>query len=236
MKKFFDRFLSFSIGEGKKTKRTLLVCILLATVIWTLNALNKDYTTTLKYPVKYNYNHKQYIPAEELNQYVILEVNGFGWNLLYRSIWQNADPVEFEIDSAGSRTVPANKLKKLINQKFNEIEINKVLYDTLHIRFDALLSKKCSFYLMRNNEDSLSGYKKKFKQQATFHPAHITCKGPASKIKALPDSIPVRIKAADLNDNYSAKIPVSDIRQLNMLQCEKEHIKISLQQAKDSLQ
>ena len=45
----------FKLEKLKNDKRIVvfIVCLSIATVLWFLNALSKDYSTTISYPVKY---------------------------------------------------------------------------------------------------------------------------------------------------------------------------------------
>ena len=63
MRGLIGKILSY-FGEShelhiKRNVVTYGICVIIATVLWFLNALNKEYTTEITYPIKYTDIHKK---------------------------------------------------------------------------------------------------------------------------------------------------------------------------------
>ncbi|MFN4947531.1 MAG: hypothetical protein ACK5FG_12555, partial [Chryseotalea sp.] len=75
-----------SIGNllrfNKRNWKAVVLCLLASTVFWFFNALNKTYTTTLTFPIEWQYNTDNFIPVEPLPQTVKINVTGIGWSIL----------------------------------------------------------------------------------------------------------------------------------------------------------
>lgn len=73
-------------STGKNRKRQpvsiLVACVLIATILWFLRALENEYTTRIEHPVRYiNYPEKM-IAMNPLPQRISLEVKGLGFSIL----------------------------------------------------------------------------------------------------------------------------------------------------------
>ena len=59
-----------------------LICLLISTILWFLNALGKNYDTTLEFPVKYiNPPENQFI-ANSPPENLVLKVNAHGFYIV----------------------------------------------------------------------------------------------------------------------------------------------------------
>jgi hypothetical protein len=54
---------SVIIRKGSDIK-VVVMCLLAATTFWFLNALNKDYSTRITYPVRFEYDDSVYVPYQ----------------------------------------------------------------------------------------------------------------------------------------------------------------------------
>jgi hypothetical protein len=90
MKRLFIRIF----GKPPAEYPAILVCLFMAGVIWFFNAMNKEYTTQIKYPVHFNFDEERLTSIGELPEKLKVNVTGQGWNLLKRSLYYNVKPVE----------------------------------------------------------------------------------------------------------------------------------------------
>lgn len=75
MKKIF-----YSIFPNRRQALTFLICLLLASIIWTVNALNSTYSFTVQVPVWYG--GREAVAGSQLVQNLNVEVKGRGFDLL----------------------------------------------------------------------------------------------------------------------------------------------------------
>ena len=76
-----------------------LICVVIASILWFLNTLSKDYLTEITYPVKYtNFPAGKY-PVAELPTQIQLTVKAKGFALLGHSIRTSFLPITFNVGS-----------------------------------------------------------------------------------------------------------------------------------------
>jgi hypothetical protein len=59
---------------NQRNWRAVVLCIFAATVFWFFNALNKTYTTNLRFPLSFDYDHENFVPVKALPRDV--RING----------------------------------------------------------------------------------------------------------------------------------------------------------------
>jgi len=129
-----------------------LVCLFIATILWFLNALSKNYTTILSYPVKYvNLPKNKFIinnPPSNLQ----LRVNAYGFTLLRYKISFANSPVLLNISEImdENRIVPGGVLnlqtsiitENIRNQFSSDIQVIDVRPSIVQLVFDSLESRR----------------------------------------------------------------------------------------------
>jgi len=138
----------------RQDKRVIvyLICVLIATILWFLNALGKDYNTTLEFPVKYVNVPKNRFLANDPPEYFSLKVNAHGFSLLRQKLHLSFTPIILNINSLVSNAKPNSQLSyvirtsglinKISKQISNEISILEVEPEILTLVLDSLRSKE----------------------------------------------------------------------------------------------
>ena len=85
----------FKIERLKNDKQIVvfLVCLLIATALWFLNALSKDYSTTISYPVKFVNPPSNQFVSNKLPQKFELQVEAHGFTLLRHKLSLSFSPI-----------------------------------------------------------------------------------------------------------------------------------------------
>ena len=134
---------------------TYLVFLLIAIAIWYLNALNKDYTTDLKFAVKYTDLPEDKVLVNTPPEYLTLTVNAQGYTLLRYRFGQIFYPVTLE---ASYQTLRRNNHSpqgefylttqslsdKLTVQLKSDIRLRLIAPDTLKFQFSETIRKNLS--------------------------------------------------------------------------------------------
>jgi YbbR domain-containing protein len=149
LKAFIDRF---TLEKIKNDKRIVIfaVCLLIATVLWLMNALEKDYTATLNYPVKYvNPPEKLFLSNTPPSGFE-LTVEARGFTLLRYKLSFSFTPIKIDLsDASRKRTkngqaiqIPTeNLIRQISNQVSNEISISGIFPETISLVFDSINTK-----------------------------------------------------------------------------------------------
>ena len=183
----------FKIEKLKNDKRIVvfLVCLLIATGLWFLNALSKEYTTTVSYPVKYvNPPSHQFLantPPSKLD----LKVDAHGFTLLRHKLSLSFSPIILNLTNItknlaaqdGAYNIPSSSLlRRIRSQVSNEITILEVSPEMIPIVLDSLKSKTVPVLA-----DVEMNFKSQFnlKSPVWLDPAEIKITGPSAVIDTI---------------------------------------------------
>jgi hypothetical protein len=150
-KNFSDISDYFKVVNLRNNRRVVvfLVCLAIATTLWFLNALSKDYSTTISYPAKFINPPDNRFLAENTPAKLDLEIDGQGFTLL-RFKLLSFTPIKLDIEeitknlesSTGTFRVPTRNLISEITDQFNsEIKITNIYPEVLVIVLDSLITK-----------------------------------------------------------------------------------------------
>ena len=137
-----------------------LVCLMIATSLWFLNALGKDYTATVSYPVKYINPPANQFMADKTPVKLDLTIYGQGFTLL-RFKLLSFSPIILDIaeitknqksNSGAYKVLSKNLINEISEQFNNEIKISEVNPEILDIVLDSLITKTVPVELDLNVE------------------------------------------------------------------------------------
>lgn len=137
-----------------------LVCLIIATSLWFLNALGKDYTAEVSYPVKYVNPPTNQFLADNTAVKLDLTIYGQGFTLL-RFKFLSFSPIILDIaeitnsinsKSGTYKVISKNLINKISEQFSNEIKILEVSPEILDIVLDSLVTKTVPVELDLNVE------------------------------------------------------------------------------------
>jgi hypothetical protein len=149
IKKFLRNF------NLKENNRPLifLICLLIATLLWLVKALEKQYDTTVSIPVQYiNLPENRVLvnpPPTRLN----VKLRAQGFTLLRHKLGLSISPIDFDVKTLNTNTIDkknpsdfyvlSNKfISRISNQVNSEITILDISPDTLFFHFEKLSGNK----------------------------------------------------------------------------------------------
>lgn len=172
-------------GQEPSFYRAITACLLAAGLFWQMNALNKTYTTKLNYPLAWRYDTLKYMSMRPLPATLPVTVTGQGWHLLRANLGWGIQPAELRpVPLPGTRYLPADAWRRGLQAGIEGVQVTEWAGDTLRLTFDRYASRQIPLALP---SDSAAYY------SATFSPAVVTFRGPASLISALPSPYPVAL-------------------------------------------
>lgn len=195
---------------NKKNWKAILLCIFTATVFWFFNALNKDYTTTLSFPLSFDYDREDFIPVSPLPQAVRINVTGIGWNLFRRSAGVKVPPLVIPLERPSEvKKIVGSTLPGFFANQLGGFQINFVVTDTLRLSIEPKASRNVRLKLDTSESFLKNGYALVSPIQIT--PDTITVEGPQSLINNLSDSIFLKIPQQNIDDNFQEVVEVKFI-------------------------
>lgn len=141
----------FKVVNLRNNRRVLvfLVCLIIATSLWFLNALSKDYSATISYPVKFTNPPANRFLAEKTPSKLDLEIDAQGFTLLRFKLLSFA-PIKLDVEeitknlelSSGSYRVTSRSLiSGITDQLSSEIKITNISPEVLNIVLDSFITK-----------------------------------------------------------------------------------------------
>ena len=139
----------FRLDRLRKDRRIFVfsVCLLIATTLWFLDALSKNYYTTLSYNVRYVNPPENLFLANNPPSKLDLRVEAHGFTLLRHKLAFGYSPILLDLSAftenmedvnSDIRVTSETLLRRIGNQLSNEISVAEVSPATILLRFDSL--------------------------------------------------------------------------------------------------
>jgi hypothetical protein len=203
---FFNSIFNI-LRFNKKNWKAVVLCIFTATVFWFFNALNKEYTTTISFPLEFDFNRDRYIPVKPLPQDVRINVTGIGWNLFRRSARVKVPPLVIPLDKPTDvRKIVGSTLPVFFANQLSDFQINFVITDTLMLAIEPKARRKVSLELYDPGSLFQTGY-------ALISPIHIIpdsiiIEGPERSVLSLEEPVNLRLSQRNIDGNFTETVSV----------------------------
>ncbi len=196
-------FLRFN----NKNWKAVVLSVFAAMIFWFFNALNKEYTTNITFPVAFDYNQKNYVSVEPLPQEISLNVTAVGWNLFRRSIGVNVPALLIPLERPSEvRKIVGSTLPGFISDQLKEMQINFVLTDTLFLHIEPKAGRWISLSLDSVSQHISAGYGQL--SEVSIQPDSIFIEGPIYIVTALKEPYPLLITKSEITSNFDEEVEV----------------------------
>lgn len=194
MKKQLEEIWTYFTLEKIKNDRRFVVfsvCLLIATGLWFLNALGKNYSTSLSYSIKYTQPPENlFLKSPPPSKYE-LKVEAHGFTLLRNKLALFSSPIVINLSSIRENsgenekiiTIQTQNLIGLFSEQIsNEITITDINPKVMTLVFDSLASKRVPVRAHINTR-----FKPQFhlKGLITLDPESLKVSGPASVLDTI---------------------------------------------------
>ncbi len=195
--------------------KVVILCIIAATTFWFFSALNKtNYTTRIRYPVRFNYPSDSAIYLlSELPRDVTVQVTGGGWDLLKKSLRVNTSPITIDLDTpTETKFILGQSLAEPISSQLDNISLDYVVTDTLRINIDSLIRRNIIVALDTQSLRLAENYR--LVSEVSVLPAQIEVDGPVSLVRQLPDTLRVQLEDEEVEGKLETTlaVPIDDER------------------------
>ncbi len=191
----------FKPGSTKSKRKIVIfiICLMIATILWFLNALGKNYSATVSYPVKYVNPPKNYFVSNKPPTTFDLKVDAYGFTLLRHKLSLSFSPIVLNISNitknikpeSGKYSIPSSSLiRSISDQVSKEIHILDIQPDFFDIALDTLITRALPVDIQITTEFNPEY---SFKKPAYSLPAAVKVTGPAGILDTL-TSIPTKPK------------------------------------------
>ncbi len=202
LRNILNKITKFFSRGSKEDWKIIALCFFGATIFWFFNALNKQYTARIKYPISFEFNKDSVVVVSELPDNLRLSVSGGGWDLLRKTFWFDIDPVIIELESPTETEYLSQAfLTPIVREQISQIEINEIINDTIWINIEEKISKTLPIKL----DTTRLGLDPGFKISSTIElrPDSVAVIGPLSQIMAMSDTFLIRLFDENIDKDYN---------------------------------
>ncbi|MBA9078448.1 hypothetical protein [Rufibacter quisquiliarum] len=185
-----------------------MLCFFTAATFWLLNALNKNYTTLVSYPIQFAYDPRQLVPVKPLPEEVTISVTGKGWKLLRKNLQFQVQPAILTIRGLPYvKSVPGTALRPAISSVLDGLALNFVATDSIAFDFDRLVTRKVPITVDSTQLQIDSGFA--FAGPIVIRPDSVTFVGPERIIEQFPSPYPLAVPTASLKAPYKGELSLT---------------------------
>ncbi len=184
----------------------VVLSVVAATIFWLFNALNKEYNTTVNYPISWQFDNQTYMVVEELPDKIRINVTGLGWNLLRASLGLKVKPVTVLLTNPlTSRKISGVSLTNKISDQLDELRLNYILNDTLHLYIDRRATRNFAVYVDSAHISLEPGYRIVSPIRCSVDVVEV--EGPESMLMAIPsDTFLLKVPQEEISSNYDEEL------------------------------
>lgn len=139
------------VAKLRNNKRIVvfMICLAIAITLWFLNALSKDYSTTVSFPVRFVTPPSKQFLANNTPVKLDLKIDGQGFTLLRYKLL-SFSPIVIDIEtvtenlesnSGAYKVLSKNLITEVSEQLSNDIKIIEINPEVLEIVLDSLITK-----------------------------------------------------------------------------------------------
>ena len=197
------------------------IFLLISVFIWLLNALSKDYTSEIEYPLIYNDFPEERVIVGEPPGHLDLRINAAGYALLRYKLFRKPVPISFKVsaltlnrpgqDSSRAYILTRYLKDQVARQLPSELQLLEIKPDTLHFQFARKISHK-----LRIVPDFVFEVDQQFttKEGIILDPDSVLVTGPDVVLDTLHLVRTVRSDLGLLTKNYSDKVRLMKLKGL----------------------
>lgn len=203
------RWLKSIIRPSNKDLKIVILCIIGATIIWFLSALNKNYTTVIKCPIELSYVNDSTIEVINPPRNVQVNVSGVGWDLLKESLSFGRDPLLISVENPiETKRIAGYTIQPLLSQHLSSLNLNFVVTDTIYFDIQRLRKKKLFVYV----DSSKISLQKSHQiiSPLNVSPDSVTITGHESLITTLSDTLSIQLPQDEIDNDYAEKIYIDN--------------------------
>ncbi len=209
-RKTTNRFTYILLHLNRKDVQVFLICMGGATLLWFVNALTKDRSEIISYPIEFIYDRKQYVEVKPLPSTIRLAVKGTGWQVLRKILRIRVKPIQYVLENPAQpvkRYILASQLRRNVSALLKEVRLEDILNDTIPIVMDKKISRLLEIELDSINIPLAKGYR--INNPITINPKKITFTGPEKMVMALPSPFYLGVEGLVIDNNFEKMIRVN---------------------------
>lgn len=193
---------------NKRNWKAVVLCLFAATIFWFFNALNKNYSANINFPLAFDYDQERFIPVRSLPEHVRLNVNGLGWDLFRKSSGLKVPPLVIPLERPTDvRKIVGSTLPALFSPQLEGMQVNFALTDTLYVEMDDRIKRKIEIRV-----DSIQHYLNNefvLVDKIKVQPDTVWLDGPKQVINQLPPIFQLTLPDKNISKNFNDEVEIT---------------------------
>ena len=196
------------------------VFLIISVSIWMLNALSKNYTSIIEYPLDYTDFPEDRVFGGEMPGHLDLQINAHGYALLRYKMFRKPVPISFKIsafnmnrqnDSSSAYILTRYLRNQISAQLDTELQLLEIKPDTLHFQFTERVSRR-----VKVRPDLVYSVDNQFtiKDEIRLSPDSVDLTGPDLILDTLDFVSTERVDLGLLTRNFRDKVRLKQIPEL----------------------
>ncbi len=203
----FFRFLFGLLRFDRANWKAVSLCVLTAVVFWIFTALNKNYSTNVRFPIVFEFDGEKYATAQPLPKTVNMNVSGNGWNLFRKRVGLKVPHVVIPLERPSEvKKIVGSTLAPIMATQIGNVKINFVVTDTLYLHVDKRIRQRYKLVADISAITFRKGYGRI--SPVVVLPDSVELDGPESRLKALADSILLPLDTNNVNENFRDEVEI----------------------------
>lgn len=214
------------VPEGQKLqfrKRILLfsVFLLISATIWLLNALSKNYTSVIEYPLVYTDFPEDKVSVGEMPGHLDLQINAHGYALLRYKLFRKPVPISFNVseynlnrggDNSSAYILTRYLRDPIARQLPSELQLLEIAPDTLHFLFAGKVTR-----MLKIKPDFTFSIVKQFtiKDEIKLAPDSVEVTGPDLILDTMEYVYTEALDLGELTKNFSDRVRLNQNEELH---------------------
>jgi hypothetical protein len=201
-------WLKSVIAPSNQDFKIVLLCVMGATIIWVLSALNKTYTSVITCPIELDYEGENTIMVKSPPEHVEANVTGVGWDLLKQSISFNREPLIITLDNpVETKQIAGYAIQPLLSQHLGSLNLNFMVTDSLTFNIQPKVSKTVNLKVGETNIDLENLFEIIGPIQLIPDTSRFT--GPKTMLDTLSDTLYLKTPFENVDDDVNQTIAVN---------------------------
>lgn len=187
--------------------KAVTLCFVAASIFWLFTALNKSYSTNIRFPLQFEFDRSKFAPAEQLPQTILINVKGTGWDLFRKYFGVKVPKLTIPIERpAETKKIVASTLPMVLTSQLGNVQINHIVLDTIRLQLEPLIYRKVPIVVDTNAIDFKGNFGRT--SRVVITPDSVDLSGPMSAIHDTPDPIVLQVSDKRIDANYQGELEV----------------------------
>lgn len=195
--------------------KAVILCLVAAAIFWLFNAFNKSHSSTIRFPLQFEYNSQRFVAVHPLPHHISINVMGSGWDLIRRSLGIKLPalviPLERPLDT---RKIATSSLTPIVISQLGGLQINYMVTDTLYVQVDEKMTKTFHLSADLRNVKFREGFGSL--ENPVIVPDTVVIEGPRSIVTEIPDTILLPVKGTQISKSFHDEVEVSNFNSVSI--------------------